>query len=375
MSDPIDRGSSSPLPNTPRGPLKLTEDCWMVGHRNPESMLQCNTYIRSFRQFGARRNVCIDPGSQFDYGVVESNISQLLGDPSEVHVMTINHQDPDVAGNAPELCEANPEVELITSEEVWRLLQHTMIRPGRLRLSQGAAAATTRQPFQFVPTPFCHFRGAMALYDPEQRVLYSGDLFGGLNRLGDVHLWAREEDWNGIAQFHQIYMPSRDVLRYAVKQILRLRPHVEVIAPQHGHLITGDLIDLFLERMHELLVGHDLLSDQWDHENLAGYCEVIQRLIDRAETERGDVNVTCRLSEDEATDELHAQMQFRQRTVYLEREGYTALAKVFARLTDGETDEFISGLRGVVASACEELGLPIPPAASGFARHSSGESA
>ena len=310
MSDPIDRGSSSPLPNTPRGPLKLTEDCWMVGHRNPESMLQCNTYIRSFRQFGARRNVCIDPGSQFDYGVVESNISQLLGDPSEVHVMTINHQDPDVAGNAPELCEANPEVELITSEEVWRLLQHTMIRPGRLRLSQGAAAATTRQPFQFVPTPFCHFRGAMALYDPEQRVLYS-----------------------------------------------------------------GDLIDLFLERMHELLVGHDLLSDQWDHENLAGYCEVIQRLIDRAETERGDVNVTCRLSEDEATDELHAQMQFRQRTVYLEREGYTALAKVFARLTDGETDEFISGLRGVVASACEELGLPMPPAASGFARHSSGESA
>jgi flavorubredoxin len=338
----------------------------MVGHRNPESMLQCNTYVRSFRQFGSRRNICIDPGSQLDYSVVESNIAELLGDTGQIHAMTINHQDPDVAGNAPDLCDANPQVELITSEEVWRLLQHTMVRPGKLRLSQGATPASTTQPFQFVPTPFCHFRGAMALYDPEQRILYSGDLFGGLNRLGDVHLWATEEDWNGIAQFHQIYMPSREVLRYAVKQILRLRPKVEIIAPQHGHVIKGEMVDLFLERMHELLVGHDLFSDAWDHENLEGYQEVIQRLINEAESQRGDVNVTCRLSEDEASDDLHSQLQFRQRQVHLEREGYTALAKVFARLADGETKEFISDLRKVVAEGCHDLGLPIPPAASGF---------
>lgn len=367
MSEHHDRGTSGPLPNVPHGPLKLTDDCWLVGHRNPESMLQCNTYIRSFHQFGSRRNVCIDPGSQLDYPVVESNIAQLLGDAGEIHAMTINHQDPDVAGNAPELCDSNPNVELITSEEVWRLLQHNLIRPGKLRLSQGATPATTTQPFQFVPTPFCHFRGAMALYDPEHRILYSGDLFGGLNRLGDVHLWAKEEDWNGIAQFHQIYMPSREVLRFAVKQILRLRPKVEIIAPQHGHVIAGEMVDLFLERMHELLVGHDLFSDTWDHENLAGYQEVIQRLIDEAEAQRGDVNVTCRLSEDDASDDLHSQLKFRQRTVHLEREGYTALAKVFARLIEGEPEEFVRDLRKVVAAGCEELGLPIPPAASGFA--------
>ena len=367
MSNGPDRDSSNPLPSVPRGPMKLMDDCWMVGHRNPESMLQCNTYVRSFRQFGARRNVCIDPGSQFDYGVVESNISQLIGGMSEIHAMTINHQDPDVAGNAPAVCEASPEVELITTEETWRLLQHALIRPGKLRLSQGAAPATARQPFQFVPTPFCHFRGAMALYDPEQRVLYTGDLFGGLNRLGDVHLLANEDDWNGIAQFHQIYMPSRDVLRFAVKAILKLRPRVEFIAPQHGHVITGDLIDLFLERMHELPVGYDLFESQWDHENLAGYQDAIQRMIDYAENERGDVNVTCRLSEDDASDGLHGQLSFRQGKVRLEREGYTALAKVFARLAEGETDEFVAELRRVTASACDEQGLPIPPAASGFA--------
>ena len=62
----------------------------------------------------------------------------------------------------------------------------------------------------------------MALYDPEQRILYNGDLFGGLNRLGKVHLLAEEGDWQGLAQFHTIYMPSRDVLRHAVREIMNL---------------------------------------------------------------------------------------------------------------------------------------------------------
>jgi len=357
---------SKALPNTPHGPLKVVDDCWMVGHRNPESMLQCNTYVRTFKQFGSARNVCIDPGSQFDYAVIEGNVAQVVGDMREIHAMTINHQDPDVAGNAPQFCDANPNLEMIVTEEVWRLLQHMMLKPGKVRLSHGTQAVSTQQPFQFVPTPFCHFRGAMALYDPEHRILYSGDLFGGLNRLGSVHLLATEEDWHGIAQFHQIYMPSREILRFAVHQILNLRPKVEIIAPQHGHVITGDLVGLFLERMHELRVGHDLLAEDWDVENLAGYREVLQRLVDCAEQERGEVNMSCRINAKEVNDELSTHLQLRQGEVHLEREGYAALAKTFVRLAEGEPSDYVARLRQTVVTACEEFGLPIPPAASGF---------
>ena len=366
MSSSEKRGSAHQLPSTPRGPLKLVDDCWMVGHRNPESMLQCNTYVRTFKQLGGKRHVCIDPGSQFDFAVVESNVSQLIGDISEIHAMTINHQDPDVAGNAPAFCDANPNLEMIVTEEVWRLLQHMMLNPGNLRLSHGTEAVTTQQPFQFVPTPFCHFRGAMALYDPEHRILYSGDLFGGLNRLGNVGLLATEEDWAGVAQFHQIYMPSREVLRYAVRQILNLRPKVEIIAPQHGHVITGDLVGLFLDRMHELLVGNDLLAQDWDAENLAGYRDVIQSLVDRARTESGEMNVSCRINAHEVDDDLQTHLQLRKLDIRLEREGYTALAKTFARLADGESPEYVAKLRKAVVEACERLGLPIPPAIAGL---------
>ena len=44
----------------------------------------------------------------------------------------------------------------------------------------------------------------MAWYDPESRTLFSGDLFGGLNQLGRVHLFAEEADWGG-----DLAVPSR----------------------------------------------------------------------------------------------------------------------------------------------------------------------
>ena len=359
--------SDSEFSAVPEGPLCVLDDCWMVGRRNPESMLQCNTYIRTFRQFGGHRNVCIDPGSRLDYEFVRDNIEQHVGGLQEVHGMTINHQDPDVAGNAQYFCDGNPDIEMITSEDVWRLLQHMMLTPGNLRLSSGRTRSiSTQQPFQFVPTPFCHFRGAMALYDPEQRILYSGDLFGGLNRLGEVHLSATEDDWQGIAQFHQIYMPSRAVLRNAVREIMDLQPRLEIIAPQHGHVITGDLVGMFLERMHELLVGYDLLSGEWDTANLSGYRGIIQRLVDCAADDRGEIDVIGRMNSQEVHDDLHTYLRFKDRGIYLEREGYSALAKTFARLVDGESDEYIRKLSTAVALENDSLGLPIPPAISGL---------
>lgn len=363
----IENESPNGFEEVPEGPQKVVDDCWMVGRRNPASTLQCNTYIRTFRQLGGHRNLCIDPGSRFDFDTIQSNINQLVGEMREVHGMTINHQDPDVAGNARYFCNNNPDIEMNVSEEVWRLLQHMKLKPGSLRLSKGKTQSiSSQQPFQFVPTPFCHFRGAMALYDPEHRILYSGDLFGGLNRPGKVHLMATEDDWAGIAQFHQIYMPSREVLRHAVREILSLQPKVEIIAPQHGHIITGDLVGLFLDRMHELPVGYDLLASEWDSENLSGYRDVLQRLVGRAAQDRGEINVVGRINSQEFDDELHLHLQLKGRDVHLEREGYSALAKTFERLADDESFDFIEGMRLEVIEECEAHALPVPPAISGF---------
>jgi glyoxylase-like metal-dependent hydrolase (beta-lactamase superfamily II) len=345
----------------------------MVGYRNPESLLQCNTYVRAFRDEGDQYNVCLDPGSQFDFSVIESNVEKVVGGLNQIHGFTVNHQDPDVVANSPQFCDANPAIDMVATEEVWRLLQHMLFKPGHLRLANANHAKAVNfgksHKLQLVPTPFCHFRGAMAFYDPEIRTLFTGDLFGGFNRIGAAHLWAQETDWPGIAQFHQIYMPCRDVLRHAVREILSLKPTVEILAPQHGHVISGDLVPLFLERMHELLVGHDLVAAAWDEEKLSDYQELVSRLLARAELTLGRGEVQHRLTSQDVDDDLIRHVRFEGHTLRLQHDGYSAVVKIFSRLTRQGSLEFVIALRSIVLATCTELGLPIPPVGAGLEDH------
>ncbi len=370
MSSWADETEPTEKPSVPEGPLELNPQCWMVGRRNPVSLLQCNTYVRRFERGRTPVHICIDPGSRADFPVIEQNICRLMGDLDGIKAFTLNHQDPDVVGNALHFCEANPNVSALMTEEVWRLTKHLDFQPKRVHFANATRSAqitvADQHHWQLVPTPFCHFRGAVAFYDPELRTLFSGDLFGGLNQPDQVHLEAREEDWIGIAQFHQIYMPTREALRYAVAQIRALYPPVEVIAPQHGYVIKGDLLPLFLERMNELLVGLDLLLVEQDETSQEGYRQVLARLLTKAEELLDKEEAMSRLRRQDIPDGLEQLLSIRGEDIRLEKQGFAALVKIVARLGRGETLEFVNTLRNEVLLGCSEQKLPIPPIGAGL---------
>jgi serine/threonine-protein kinase len=361
-------GSQEAAPLMAGGPLQVAPNCWLVGHRNPASLLQCNTYLRIFDE-GRPFHVCADPGSQFDFAVIEGNVRRLIGDLSEVHAFTLNHQDPDVVANSPFFCEANPRIETIVTEEVWRLVQHLLFKPGKVRFANVGRKSriqwTGGKHWQLVPTPFCHFRGAMAFYDPEIRTLFSGDLFGGLNQLGRVHLFAEQDDWAGVAQFHQIYMPTREALRYAVRQIRALRPAVEIIAPQHGHVITGERVGEFLDRIYDLEVGTDLLAAELDDVHRKAYGQILSQLFTWAAEVMGRGEALTRLANPAIDDDFQRLVRIDQDEVRLEREGYSAVARAFDRLTRNEPRSFVNYARSMVLAMCTERGVPIPPIGAG----------
>ena len=369
MTEPDPQASEHPTPKTPSGPLEVRENCWLVGSRNPVSLLQCNTYIRTFEGRGSPVHVCVDPGSQADYPVIEQNVEQLIGGMQEIRSFSLNHQDPDVIGNSTFVLEANPNSTLMTTEDVWRLAQHLIPRPAQIEFANPVRSQLpipeTGRNWKLVATPFCHFRGAMAFYDQELQTLFTGDLFGGLNRIGRTHLFAEEDDWNGIAQFHQIYMPTREVLRYAVRQIRALSPPVKVIAPQHGHVITGDLVEVFLDKMHELLVGHDLLAIELDDAYIKGYEQVLTRMVAQAAKTLGHREVISRLVA-QADDELEQFIRVHGKDVHIDREGYTAIVKAFVRIAWREPLDFVNRLRSEVFAACTDGELPIPPIGAGL---------
>ena len=246
---------------SPESPVEIGRDTYWVGSSARE-LLRRNIYLRTFSGNGKTVNLLIDPGPPVDFQALSSKTAQVIGNVSAVNLAFVNHQDPDVTGSAPHLLKVNQNVLFMMTEDTWRLVQYYGIPKANFRAVERFADLTTvlatGHTLRFIPTPFCHFRGACMLYDPETRILFSGDLFGGI---AAAELTATAANWTGIKAFHELYMPSNDALRRAVKRIRELSPQPATIAPQHGGLIRGELIGPFLDKMEELRVGLDILGN------------------------------------------------------------------------------------------------------------------
>jgi flavorubredoxin len=273
------------LRSTAMKPVELRENVWWLANRS-DSLLEVNIYLLCYLTEKIRANLIVDPGPPELLTHLQKVLMPLIGGLEKIQGILINHQDPDVAANAAYIQKLNPQCMTVASEDTWRLIHffglkascfkavesyrnHRAVMPGGCRL-------------HFVASPFCHFRGAMMYYDERSRILFSGDLFGGLSY--SHSLYADESSWEGIKTFHQLYMPSRDALRLAVSRIRNLKPQPEMIAPQHGSIIQGELIKDFLDRMYNLDVGLDLLVASEKEENYLGAINEILAELEQEES-------------------------------------------------------------------------------------------
>ncbi len=242
------------------GPVEIGNGVYWVGSSSGE-FLRRNVYLRTYRGKDKTFNLLIDPGPPCDLDAVLSKIAAVVGGPENIHAIAVNHQDPDVGANAAEFVRRNPQIVVLMTEDTWRLAQYFGIERKNFKavekLRNLQVSLPTGQVLRFVPTPFCHFRGACMVYDRDSRILFSGDLFAGV---AAPALTATASSWTGIKAFHQLYMPSNDALRLAVRRIRALDPAPETIAPQHGGIISGDLVAQFLEKMESLPVGLDIIA-------------------------------------------------------------------------------------------------------------------
>jgi glyoxylase-like metal-dependent hydrolase (beta-lactamase superfamily II) len=359
------------MPDTTPTDLLVAEDCCMIGRRNPDSVLQCNTYLRTFRGGGTTFQWCVDPGSMMDYDVIRTNLLQRIGEFAALNLVSMNHQDPDVTGNLLNFTRENPKLTGLIAEDAWRLVRHLNAIPGELWFANKIANGSLRLPggqrLQMVPTPFCHFRGAVAFYDPEIQVLFSGDLFGGLNSPGRTQLYAQEEDWPGIAQFHQIYMPTREVVSRALRLIRALDPPVKVIAPQHGFVLTGDLMQAVMDRLERLPMGIDLFPDELDEQHHKKYAEVFREVIEVASSLLGAAEIRNLLRHLSPQQELARCIRIVGDEVRLERAGVRALPLLVDVVALGRAPAFRAMLKDRVLRGCLERGLPLPQMGVGVA--------
>ncbi|MCD4743865.1 MAG: hypothetical protein K8R67_15490 [Desulfobacteraceae bacterium] len=233
--------------------------------RSKEKDLHRNIYLKKFEANGKHiSNMVFDPGTKLDMADLLTFFREKIGGIKNLKLIFLSHQDPDVASNTPLLLSTAKKAKVVTSVDTWRLVEMYGIPQNRAITIESFDSNRLRvknsgQKLNFLPIPFCHFKGATMVYDLESRVLFTGDLLSGVNTQKNNDLYATEDAWDGIKLFQQLYMPTNVALRHAVDTITLLDPFPEVIAPQHGNLIKGNLIHDFLKRLRTLEVGMDIV--------------------------------------------------------------------------------------------------------------------
>lgn len=250
--------------------------------RNPHTFFGFNSYLLTIENGDEKTNIVFDPLPLKCFKEYVSIINTLIG-VENIDFIYVNHQDPDLTSSVPGLLNLAPNSMLITSQDTWRLISGYGIDEDRyqpIEFIPNRKLYIGEDFIQFVPTPFCHFRGATALYYPKLRVLFSGDLFGGASTKKEEGIFANDDSWIGIKLFHEVYMPTKEALRLAIDNIGRLDPLPEMILPQHGDIIKGELIIDIFKKLNELEVGLEYLRKQQQEEPL--YIRVFNDMLDYA---------------------------------------------------------------------------------------------
>lgn len=104
---------------------------------------------------------------------------------------------------------------------------------------------------KFIFMPYMHSPGEIMTYDPKTRILFSGDIFGGLSM--DWNLYANEYYMDAMEAFMENYMPSTEIVNENLKRIEGLE--IDMICPQHGSIIPKERVGEAVTILKELECG------------------------------------------------------------------------------------------------------------------------
>ena len=112
-----------------------------------------------------------------------------------------------------------------------------------------------RQALQTIPAHYLHSSGNFNLYDPEAKILFSGDIGAALLPPDNQPLFVSDFDSHiRFAEgFHRRWMGSNEAKRQWCERVSRLQ--IDMLCPQHGSIFTGADVERFIHWFDELHVG------------------------------------------------------------------------------------------------------------------------
>ena len=107
---------------------------------------------------------------------------------------------------------------------------------------------------QLIPAHYLHSSGNFHVYDPQAKILMSGDVGAALEVPGaPMFVDKFDAHTEKMRYFHQRWMPSNRAKSDWISRVRNL--DIDIMAPQHGRMFKGDDVKRFLDWFDALQVG------------------------------------------------------------------------------------------------------------------------
>lgn len=207
--------------------------------------------------------VILDPGGNMTYNELSLTMRKYIA-PNKLDYILASHADPDIIASLDRWM-TGTQAKLVISS-LWARFAPHFCKLGKTdnRVigvpDEGARLAFGQSAIWLVPAHFMHAEGNFQFYDPESKILFSGDL--GVSLLSGADAAHVITDLypmpHGMEAFHRRYMVSNKILKLWVRMARQL--DISMIAPQHGAPLAGKAIGQLLDWLDNLACGIDVMG-------------------------------------------------------------------------------------------------------------------
>ncbi len=227
---------------------------WIVFGRDdskPERIIDTNQYLVKT----ANEAVLLDPGGIELFSPMLAAVLQHIS-LDQLTTLFASHQDPDIISSLGLWDKTIPDARLY-APWLWEgFIRHFGMENIEYVPIKDEGGTLTLGPvsLRFIPAHYLHSSGNFHLYDPVAKILMSGDVGAALEK-GVVPMFV--EDFASHVKymelFHKRWMPSNRAKNNWIARVRELE--IDMLAPQHGRIFTGDAVGEFLDWFQKLDVG------------------------------------------------------------------------------------------------------------------------
>lgn len=221
-----------------------------------------NIHVNQYLIVHKGRGIVLDAGGVSAFPRVLHHGTQYC-DLDEIELLWYSHQDPDCVGGIGlwmDLCAADVMIGSYWTEFIGHMGIEDMTRIKPIPDEGMKFQYSDTDYLEFIPAHFLHSTCNYHLYDSRSKILYSVDV-GAMGDMQDHEAGKKVKDvkpyLERMAPFHKRFMASNSAARAWVNRISKY--DIEIMAPQHGPLLSRSALPDFYEWFSKLKCGVDLL--------------------------------------------------------------------------------------------------------------------